>query len=1265
MNVKKIKKLVKNPRRFFSDSKALQRIKIKKGKKSINSSLGFIVIGDNEEFINATLKSIYLANAPLLPVNCPFKTINITEPESFSVQIHNAAAHLATEYVKILYQGELVHKDFLKEFQASGISEINSPIVINAYSHDISTCQLDSTIANIKAKSTSEKIQLKDYFLPVPASLIFKTDLLFNVEEYLGSCSFSDSIINILNITASTKIEKGIPYLNKAFIANADGNRLDARFQNITKEGENFIQLLNTIELLVKKTDNLITVKKSIFCLLHNVILILLKNKKSDELISEEHKEIIKEKIVNIVNLFGTEVIKNYSANNYNHVHKIGYFKLCNRNADKDLCYIEDVNENDRCVKLKISSHHSELPRIFVNDNEAIPLAAKIKDLTIFDLPFAWEVYLWLSYSSQSHEVTIQSKFKTEIMVSGKRQTKSSIGNIINSHLKKIAITEKLPPKVKALRFLSNLSFIRSRLNEAWLFIDNELRADDNAEHFYRYISKNQTHINSYFIISKKSSDWARLKKDGFKLIKFGGLIHRLALLNAKHLLSSHANPAIVNFLPRKHFCDIMDYKFTFLQHGITKDDQSEWLNSRKIDYLVTAAWHEFNDIAGRGRYRYTAQETLLSGFPRYDNLQQKIESKKQILIMPTWRKGLAGELMKKSSKRVKNPEFINSLFCKMWGGFLRSDELKELAKKYDYQIIFLPHPNLTDYLDELAIPDYIEIGSLSTGIQNIFKDSDLLITDYSSVAFDVAYMKKPIIYFQFDSDTFFSDHSYSKGYYDYNSLGFGPVVNEISALNNELKKSLKDNCELTPFYKNRIAQFFPFEDFNNSARLFKALSKCKNSHDTTTILNYLMLQISSIDITAVLKTLDRFEKELSKIGKPHAANIKPIIDKLTFLAILKNHNGLRQKTFNLASQYDLITPELSNVLYNSQEDENEAEVIKLNEFFENLYYITCNIVSHTKLSENNSSSYCLDNYARLLGTFISCYQKEQYGQAVQLYTQQLFTYQTLLPREVEIAYALSLIKTGYLDIATVRLKDVSLKEEEKVIILTELYKHHKAKHLQNLSIDYLIPNFYFYPEATVIYFKLCNDIPLNLYSKFNEIQDLPDEILTQYINQLFNYKRHEDLLSVLNEKNNLLKYINNDTSKANYFISIYINSGIEKFIDALLKITDHDNLVNSIKKIFLNNEHLDPEIIYQIIEDIVIKELYPFTCAEIYKYSLFFYKKNRRGLAKKIATLAVMKRHENFYSDQGNWHGEDDYKTLLTAVAELNDAIEELSRIA
>ncbi|WP_429170576.1 hypothetical protein, partial [Aeromonas rivipollensis] len=45
--------------------------------------------------------------------------------------------------------------------------------------------------------------------------------------------------------------------------------------------------------------------------------------------------------------------------------------------------------------------------------------------------------------------------------------------------------------------------------------------------------------------------------------------------------------------------------------------------------------------------------------------------------------------------------------------------------------------------------------------------------------------------------------------------------------------------------------------------------------------------------------------------------------------------------------------------------------------------------------------------------------------------------------------------------------------------------------------------------------------------------------------------------------------------------------------------------------------------------------------------------------------TLSIMKKHEEYYSDGRNWNSDDDYRTLLTAVAELNGAMEGLNRIA
>ena len=57
------------------------------------------------------------------------------------------------------------------------------------------------------------------------------------------------------------------------------------------------------------------------------------------------------------------------------------------------------------------------------------------------------------------------------------------------------------------------------------------------------------------------------------------------------------------------------------------------------------------------------------------------------------------------------------------------------------------------------------------------------MITDYSSVAFEMAYLKKAVLYYQFDEEEFFSGKHWQKGYFDYRKDGFGAVCVSENAL--------------------------------------------------------------------------------------------------------------------------------------------------------------------------------------------------------------------------------------------------------------------------------------------------------------------------------------------------------------------------------------------------------------------------------------------------------------------------------------------------
>jgi len=77
---------------------------------------------------------------------------------------------------------------------------------------------------------------------------------------------------------------------------------------------------------------------------------------------------------------------------------------------------------------------------------------------------------------------------------------------------------------------------------------------------------------------------------------------------------------------------------------------------------------------------------------------------------------------------------------------------------------------------------------------------SSLLITDYSNLFFDFAYLKKPIIYTQFDYEEY-RKTQYKKGYFDYTIHGFGPVCYNLECTITKIISKLAGNCNLEKKY--------------------------------------------------------------------------------------------------------------------------------------------------------------------------------------------------------------------------------------------------------------------------------------------------------------------------------------------------------------------------------------------------------------------------------------------------------------------------------
>ena len=152
--------------------------------------------------------------------------------------------------------------------------------------------------------------------------------------------------------------------------------------------------------------------------------------------------------------------------------------------------------------------------------------------------------------------------------------------------------------KARIFRWLACLPLVRKHFEKAWVFADRENDADDNAEHLYRWIRHNHPEINAWFLLTRDSHDWARLAAEGFRLVP-PGLKRKLLILNSDHIISSHTDYKDGKF-DKERYGDLMRWRFTFLQHGVIKDDVSHWLSNQPFDIFVTSSPDEHASIVAR-----------------------------------------------------------------------------------------------------------------------------------------------------------------------------------------------------------------------------------------------------------------------------------------------------------------------------------------------------------------------------------------------------------------------------------------------------------------------------------------------------------------------------------------------------------------------------------------------------------------------------------------------------------------------------------------
>ena len=364
------------------------------------------------------------------------------------------------------------------------------------------------------------------------------------------------------------------------------------------------------------------------------------------------------------------------------------------------------------------------------------------------------------------------------------------------------------------IAYMIGYPFLKNK--HIWFFMDLPAMADDNGKHIFKYYMDNNLRpdVAKYFILSKDSENFDEIKKIG-KVIPYKSLKHRYLGLFVENIITSHPDNNIIypfwGTFPHLA-AGLLKSNTIFLQHGLTKDNVSSWLNKfdKNLSLFVTSSPKEYESIF-QYPYNYKKEVVQLTGMPRFDNLKNE-KDKKQILIMPSWRRSLDTD---NKQKITESEYFIR------FNSLINNARLIESAKNNDYEIIFKPHPNVYEFIDLFDKNEYVKIDFKKGDYQDLFNRGSLLITDYSSVAFDFAYLKKPVIYYHYSNDYHFDLEDM---YYDYETMGFGEICKDEDALIDFVIGYIENECKIKDEYSKRVDEFYEFKDRNNCKRVSQAI---------------------------------------------------------------------------------------------------------------------------------------------------------------------------------------------------------------------------------------------------------------------------------------------------------------------------------------------------------------------------------------------------------------------------------------------------------
>ena len=360
----------------------------------------------------------------------------------------------------------------------------------------------------------------------------------------------------------------------------------------------------------------------------------------------------------------------------------------------------------------------------------------------------------------------------------------------------------------------------RKKRRHLWLICEYAYEAQDNGFALFRYLRTAHPEIDAVYAIKRTADAYRKVAALG-PTVGFGSFRHWVYYLAAEVNISSQKGGK-----PNAAVCYLFEVALgwlknrrVFLQHGVTINDPP-FLHAEnaKFSLFCCAAQPEYAFV--RDTFGYPENAVRLLGFCRHDALTDAKPDPDLVLILPTWRMWLERDCRSDAA-------FAESEYCRAWNAFLNDPALDRTLKENGKRAVFCPHREMQRFSTAFSsASERIEVLKWDTvSIPELLRRASLLVTDYSSVSMDVAFMQKPIVYFQFDREAFRNGH-WPVGYFDYERDGFGPVVQTADEAVGAVKTILEADCRMARTYLERAERFFPLRDAQSCERTTAAIKE-------------------------------------------------------------------------------------------------------------------------------------------------------------------------------------------------------------------------------------------------------------------------------------------------------------------------------------------------------------------------------------------------------------------------------------------------------